>query len=133
MASPNAEIVVKDKKGHVYTSYSVEQYETPVTLSCSMASRYINWSIAPQDKGVTMYDDRINIDTSKILPKTVFTITAVDASMARLLIFRRIRQMIFSDSTSTLNSCIMERSVISISVFPAERSVMPPSLTKPIT
>ena len=87
MASPNAEIVVKDKKGNVYTSYSVEQYETPVTLSCSMASRYINWSIAPQDKGVTMYDDRINIDTSKILPKTVFTITAVDGGLTYTLDF----------------------------------------------
>ena len=87
MASPNAEIVVKDKKGNVYTSYSVEQYETPVTLSCSMASRYINWSIAPQDKGVTMYDDRINIDTSKILPKTVFTITAVDGGLTNTLDF----------------------------------------------
>ena len=87
LASPNAEIVVKDRKGNVYTSYSVEQYETPVTLSCSMASRYIDWSIAPQDKGVTMYDDRINIDTSKILPKTVFTITAVDGGLTYTLDF----------------------------------------------
>ncbi|KAM7453982.1 hypothetical protein BLSTO_05266, partial [Blastocystis sp. subtype 1] len=87
LASPNAEIVVKDRKGNVYTSYSVEQYETPVTLSCSMASRYINWSIAPQEKGVTMYDDRISIDTSKVLPKTVFTITAVDGGLTYTLDF----------------------------------------------
>ena len=87
MASPNAEIVVKDKKGNVYTSYSVEQYETSVTLYCSMVSRYIEWSIAPKGKGVSISSSVINIDTSKILPKTVFTITAVDGGLTYTLDF----------------------------------------------
>ena len=72
------QIIVKDTKGTIFTSYSAQKFSEQKSLICSLeGADSAKWSISPETEGISMRESGIlTIDASEIRPKQTYTITA---------------------------------------------------------
>ena len=72
------QIIVKDSKGTVITSYSAQKFGPTEHLRCSLeGGDSAKWFISPEVEGISMRESgRLSIDASEIRPKRTYTITA---------------------------------------------------------
>ncbi|KAM7455285.1 hypothetical protein BLSTO_03958, partial [Blastocystis sp. subtype 1] len=72
------QIIVKDTKGTIFTSYSAQKFSEQKSLICSLeGADSAKWSISPETEGISMRKSGIlTIDASEIRPKQTYTITA---------------------------------------------------------
>ena len=72
------QIIVKDTKGTIFTSYSAQKYSEQKSLICSLeGADSAKWSISPETEGVSM--DKyggLSIKANEVRPKQTYTITA---------------------------------------------------------
>ena len=72
------QIIVKDTKGTIFTSYSAQKFSDQKSLICSLeGADSAKWSISPETEGISMRESGIlTIDASEVRPKQTYTITA---------------------------------------------------------
>ena len=72
------QIIVKDTKGTIFTSYSAQKFSDQKSLICSLeGADSAKWSISPETEGILMRESgRLTIDANEVRPKQTYTITA---------------------------------------------------------
>ena len=72
------QIIVKDTKGTIFTSYSAQKFSDQKSLICSLGGAdSAKWSISPKTEGILMRESgRLTIDANEVRPKQTYTITA---------------------------------------------------------